>query len=258
MNLLLVTEDEVDDQERVRLEGRRARHLRKVLRVTPGRQLRAGVVRGPRATAEVEQVSVETVIVRLTRHETPPPPPPGRHLVVALPRPQVLHRVLQFAAAMDIARIDLIATGRVEKSFFQSPSITPQRIARELRLGAEQGATTWVPEVAVHPRFSSFLTTLQTRALPPLLLLAHPDGGVPLERACTAAPGLGDWVVAIGPEGGWLPTEVASWQSAGFAPVDLGPWILRVEAAVVSIISQLALLARLRETEPSTTHHAGW
>jgi len=39
-------------------------------------------------------------------------------------------------------------------------------------------------------------------------------------------------VIAIGPEGGWVPFEIDLLQAHGFTPFTLGPRTLRVEVAV--------------------------
>ncbi len=247
MNLLLLDADELDDRGRVRLSDRRAEHLRRVLKVTPGQRLRGGLVRGARASVEVCDIHADgSVDLCVEPDPTTPPAPPDLDLVVALPRPQVLHRVLQFAAAMGIRRLDLIAAWRVEKSYFGSPSVTPPSLERHLRLGAEQGATTWVPEVAVHHRFRAFLETLG--ASKSLRLVTHP--GEPLLEAVVPRTLAADgrMQIAIGPEGGWIDREVASFAENGFRPAALGPWILRVEAALIAVLAQIDLLRRTRPT----------
>ena len=247
MNLLLLDPEEISDSGEVVLTDRRAKHLRNIVRVTPGRPLRAGIVRGPRLDATVTAVDRQSVTVAVvpTPGEPLEPDGPAVSLVIALPRPQVLHRVLQFAAAMNIKSLDLIAAWRVEKSFFGSPSLRPENLERQLRLGAEQGATTWIPDVAIHPRFAPFLETW-TAETDAVQLIAHPgEGAHPLEQVWQPAWRTRPCVLAVGPEGGWIPREVQAWNQVGFQPVHLGPWVLRVEAAVVSLLSQLDLLRRL-------------
>ncbi len=54
-------------------------------------------------------------------------------------------------------------------------------------------------------------------------------------------------VVAIGPEGGWTPTELEAACAAGWHPIGLGPMILRVETAALAATSRL-----LAATEPNS------
>ena len=88
-----------------------------------------------------------------------------------------------------------------------------------------------------------FLDGLPAPATDERRLVAHPRDAVPLEDG--AADGRARTVVAIGPEGGWIDRELASLEGLGFQRVQLGEAVLRVETAVTSILSQLALLRRL-------------
>lgn len=242
MNLLLLEPGEIAAGGRVRLGGRRAEHLTRVLRVEPGRELRLGVLGGGQGTGRVLAVDGGEVELAV-EVGAEPPPRPWIDLIVALPRPAVLHRVLQTAAATAVGRLDLTAAWRVEKSFFSSPALGEEAIHRHLLLGAEQGMVTRLPEVRLHRLLVPFVRELEARPDPPRRLLAHPGAAEPLEKVF----GDGDRVeIAIGPEGGWIDREVETFKGAGFAPFSLGPWILRSEAAVTSALAQAELLRRLR------------
>lgn len=283
MNLLLLDPGEVDDEGRVRLEERRAQHLLRVLGVEPGQRVRAGLVDGPVGSAEVLETTKRTVVLRFessadeasadeaSADETVAarPAPEGEvDLVVGLPRPQVLHRVLQTAASMEVRRLDLVNAWRVEKSFFQSPSLSDEKIRYQLLLGAEQGMSTRLPTVQRHKLLVPFLESLSASApdaseaassspapSAPLRLIAHPDADATLEAVVWEAEAV--WEVgergsgparsvqlAIGPEGGWIDREVESFGAAGFRPVRLGRWILRVEVALAVALGQLAAARR--------------
>ena len=49
-------------------------------------------------------------------------------------------------------------------------------------------------------------------------------------------------IIAIGPEGGWIPFELDLMKDVGFKGLTLGRWILRVETAVAGILNQIELL----------------
>ncbi len=247
MNLLLLERGEVDPRGRVRVRDRRAEHLRRVLRVSVGDELRVGVIGGPTGTATVAQVAANGVDleVRLCGSS---PPPPDVELILAVPRPKVVSRMVQHAAALGVRRIDLVNAWRVEKSYFDSPRLDPGALRQQALLGCEQGATTWVPEIDVHRLLLPFVT----KVLEPRLatapstrrLLAHPEATQYVEEA---ASGHSErvTVVAIGPEGGWIAPELASFTALGFVPVKLGRGVLRVEAAVTATLAQLELWRRV-------------
>lgn len=256
MNLLLLERHEIGDDGIAVLGDRRAEHLRKVLKVEAGQELRAGVVgerdRGPLGSAEVVEVGNARVTVRFeaesgteseSESETPVRTDPEVDVVVGMPRPQVLHRVLQTVASMSVRRLDLVAAWRVEKSYFHTPSLHADKIRRQLLLGAEQGMTTRLPDVRQQRLLVPFLRSLGDGGDGPLRLIAHPDGEVDLEQAIHDPER--PVQLAIGPEGGWVDREVETFRESGFRPVRLGPWVLRVEVALAVALGQLAAARRV-------------
>ncbi|MEM8934136.1 MAG: RsmE family RNA methyltransferase [Acidobacteriota bacterium] len=246
MNLMLVERHEIDGSPRggrIRLTDRRADHVRRVLRSSVGDRLRVGLIGGTRGQAHVAAIDDDSVELVLDLDDAPAPIP-SIDLIVGLPRPQALHRVLQFATAFGIRRLHLTNAWRVEKSFFQSPSVTDEAIRRQLWLGAEQGATTHLPEVTKEPLLVPFLRHLDD-AVPTTRLIAHPTADRTIEEVVPATiPTAERFLVAIGPEGGWIDRELTTFGEEGFVPVRLGPWILKVEAAVTATLAQLELLRR--------------
>jgi 16S rRNA (uracil1498-N3)-methyltransferase len=71
-------------------------------------------------------------------------------------------------------------------------------------------------------------------ALPAVRLVLHTDGGVPFPGAAGAGV-----AVAVGPEGGWTPEEVAEATAAGWTAATLGPRVLRVETAALATVAIL-------------------
>lgn len=244
MNLLLIEPDELTPEGRAWLSGRRARHLRDVLGAEPGRGVRAGVVGGAVGRAEVLSVTEAAVEISFEPSAEPAQPLPRVDLVLALPRPKALRRILRLAATMGVGRLDLVNAWRVEKSFFDSPVLAPDAIRRELLLGAEQGGTPRLPEVAVHRLLMPFLETLDPGGDRDdrHRLLAHPIAEAPIEEA--AGQEASETLLAIGPEGGWIEKELGSFRNLGFRAVTLGPWTLTTESAVAVALGQLALVVR--------------
>jgi 16S rRNA (uracil1498-N3)-methyltransferase len=242
LNLILI--DEMPAGGRAVLRDARARHAREVLGVAVGDELRVGVVRGPRGSARVEAVGDEVVLACTL--EDGVAAAPAVDVILAVPRPKVLSRTLEALASFGVRRVDLVNAWRVDKSYFGSPRLIGAEIDAALRLGCEQGSTTWLPEAAVHPLLVPFLDEV----LAPRLaaeprrrrLLAHPEAPG-LEQALPA--GAEEVVVAIGPEGGWIASELASFAALGFHMVAIAPAVLRTETAAAALLGQLALWRRL-------------
>ncbi|HEY3804998.1 MAG TPA: RsmE family RNA methyltransferase [Kofleriaceae bacterium] len=246
MNLLLLEVGELADDGTCVLRDRRAQHLKAVLGVAPGSIVRAGVLGGAIGTAEVLADDGDALTLRVTATERAREPL-AVDLILAVPRPKVLARVIETCAAFGVRRIELTNAWRVDKSYLRSPKLLPDALAHAARLGAEQGATTHVPEIRVHERF---MTMLDDPFEPALKLVAHP-GSAPIERAIVGPPL--PCVLAIGPEGGWIERELATLVDRGFVACAIGAPILRVEAAVSAALGQLLLLSRSHDFAKSSS-----
>jgi RsmE family RNA methyltransferase len=244
VNLLLVDPAELADDATCTVRDRRAQHLRTVLGAAAGTRVRAGVVGGATGSAELIADDGDAITLRLTLTDPASTALPVE-LVLAIPRPKVLTRVIEAAAAFGVARIDLTNAWRVDKSYLRSPRLAADALALAARLGAEQGATTHLPEIAVHPRLMALLDA-RWPGPPELKLVAHP-GAPPIEAAL---PDAGPVVLAIGPEGGWIEREVETFVARGFTAVSLGAPVLRVETAVAAALGQLLVLRRLAGPPP--------
>jgi 16S rRNA (uracil1498-N3)-methyltransferase len=241
MSLLLLDPGELRDAGTARLTGRRADHVREVLRAAPGERVRVGCIDGKMGAAEVLSTDEAGVVLRATLDADPPPPSPVA-LLLALPRPKILRRVLQGAAAMGVKQLVLLGSYRVEKSYFGSPLLAADALRAELLLGLEQGRDTRVPVVAVRRFFKPFVEDELDLAFGDAArLLAHPAAAAPLEAAPPAAARA---VIAIGPEGGWTAYEASALEARGFRPYALGPRPLRVDQAVPYIVGQAELWLR--------------
>ncbi len=241
MNLILLDPAELGPGGEVRLEARRAAHVLEVLRPAPGDLLQVGAVGGSLGTGEVIALAPGAVTLRV-RLDRPPPPRAPVDLLLALPRPKILRKVLHATAAMGVGKLVLLGSYRVEKSYFGSPLLAPEALARELRLGLEQGRDTLAPEVLVRRFFKPFVEDeLDAAFAGAQRLLAHPTAREPLEALAPRAPRA---VVAVGPEGGWTPYEAEALAGRGFAGFSLGPRVLRVDSAVPYVTGQVELWLR--------------
>jgi 16S rRNA (uracil1498-N3)-methyltransferase len=234
VNLLLIEEGETIGEGLARVEGRKARHLREVLGKGEGQTVRVGELGGRLGDGVVERVDDDAAIVRYAVSEAPPQPL-GVRLVLALPRPPMLRRILLHATTMGVKDIVLLHTARVEKSFWGSHALQPAALGEALRLGLEQARDTVLPRVELRPRFRPFVED-ELAAGSERKLVAHLDPG-----ARPPVPAAAPTTVVVGPEGGLVPFEVELLRAAGCVAVSLGPRPLRVETAVVAL---LALLAR--------------
>jgi len=168
--------------------------------------------------------------------DTPPPAALPHKLILALPRPKMMRRILQTVSSLGIKELHLINSYKVDKSYWGTPWLKPEAIREQLILGLEQSADTVLPEVFLHKRFKPCVEDeLPTVIAGTQALVAHPYTSEPCPSSATAPVTL-----AVGPEGGFIPYEVDKLEEIGFRPVTLGPRILRVETAIPVLISRLS------------------
>ena len=239
MNLLLLHESDRLDKTRFLVSGRRAEHIRKVLRSVPGDVLRAGFYGGKLGFATVVKIGQDKAVELDCPVFEKDPPAKNRIVpIISLPRPQSFKKTLHFIASSGIGKVFFVGSARVEKSYWKSSAMEPEAIREELILGLEQGMDTVMPELKFYPSLRVFFQQeADFLESCPMRLLAHPEPGAP---GCPhAVETSGSLALAIGPEGGYTSEETAAFRSRGFECVTLGPFILRVEFALSVLCGKL-------------------
>jgi RsmE family RNA methyltransferase len=235
VNLLLLEDGDFVAEDRALLRGRRLKHLHEVHRAAAGDSLRVGRLGGAMGEGRLLRLEAAEAEIEVPPLELAPPAKLPLTLLLALPRPKMLKRVLQTVASMGVPRLVLLNSYRVEKSFWQTPFLEPAAIREQLILGLEQARDTVLPDVVIEKRFKPFVEDrLPQLAAGTQGLVGHPGDYPACPRAVAGAVTL-----AIGPEGGWIPYEVEKLQEAGLQAVQLGERILRVETAVTALLARL-------------------
>lgn len=236
MNLLLLEDEDFIDDDRVRLSGRRFDHMINWLGKGSGDSLRVGRINGRLGQGVISIVTAESLTVQVSLDEEPPLPLPVT-LLLALPRPKMLRRLLRAISSMGVKSLYLINSYRVDKSYWSSPLLHPDKVREQLCLGLEQGRDTVLAQVVLCPRFRPFVED----DLPGISaitnnLVAHPGAGSAFPRQ----PQLPACLV-VGPEGGFIPYEIDKFREANFNAAHLGERILSVETAVPALLSRFIL-----------------
>ena len=246
MNLLLLTEgDRGDGKDRFVVRDRRHLHLRSVLKVEIGRSLRVGAWDGPLGFGRVTRAETDYTAIEV-EWLSPVPERPKTHLILAIPRPKSLKKLLPEIVALGVGQLTLLRSWRVAQPYLSSPMLQPDVMRPLIMDGLMQAGCTRPPTVQLAPRFQPFIEDIAT-GLPAPKLVCHPRAS---EELATVRPGETPVVVAVGPEGGWIDYELDAFQQAGFQSVRLGPRVLRVETACVALMANLALLRTLAKYPP--------
>jgi RsmE family RNA methyltransferase len=234
LNLILFTDGDRVEPNTIALRGRRLQHLRQIHRANSGDILRVGEIGGLMGKGEILEINDAFATLSISLDQSPPKKLPLK-LVLALPRPKMLRRILRTIAELGVPELHLINSYRVEKSYWQSPALEQDTVRDYLLQGLEQSRDTQVPLVHQHRAFRPFVEDhLPTMIRGRHALLAHPGGQSLCPRNID-----GNTLLVIGPEGGLIPYELEKIESAGCEIVSLGPRVLRVETAVTSLIGRL-------------------
>lgn len=234
MNLILLFESDFIAPGLAELRGRRLEYVSMVHRAKPGDELVAGVVNGRIGRAVVKEIAHDRVLLEVVLERDPPSPLP-LNLVLALPRPKVLNRVIAAASSMGVKSIHLVNAWRVEKSYWGTPRLSQANLEAQAVLGLEQAKDTMMPAVATHRLFRQFVESeLPSIAKGTLLLVAHPGSAAECPRDVGRPATL-----VVGPEGGFIEAELKSLAGVGAEFGNLGARILRVETAVAALVARL-------------------
>jgi 16S rRNA (uracil1498-N3)-methyltransferase len=236
------------------LTGEQAAHLARVLRAQPG-QVFDVVANGFLHRAKTTFVS-DTEVKFILHEELEADAALPIHLLLAIFKFDHFEWAIEKATELGVARITPILARRTEKHLALA---APKRTERWRRIALEsskQSRRTDIPEIADPTPLPA---ALANETAPQRILLSETEQVLTLTTAL-GAPGLDSqtWessaidvvvsnqqpatsnqqlALAIGPEGGWTPEEMALFTTRSWTPVTLGPRILRAETAAIAAIA---------------------
>lgn len=235
MNLILLEAAEVQPDGSAVLAGKRARHVREVLKTAEGEQIRIGVVDGPVGTATVAEDGDRLRLDCALTGQVPPVP--RVDLLLAMPRPKVMNRLWPVLASLGVGRILVSNAWKTERSYFDTHVLEAEHIREGLIEGLQQARDTRLPRVGVHKQFKKLVEDgLEGVGPYAARLVAHPGAGAFSWEKLAALPAGGRVLLAVGPEGGWTPFELELLGAHGFEAVSWGARALRTDTACVVLL----------------------
>lgn len=219
-------------------------HIKQVLSLQVGDRLKIGQLGGKLGSAIIDKISPESIDLREVQLDIEPPAKLKLTVILALPRPKVLRRLIMDMTALGVKDIVLINSYRTQKSYWQSPMLA--RLDEFVLEGLQQALDTVAPTITLEQRFKPFVEDKLSTLLDDTakqVIVAHPYSELSLSTylqqsvANDALP----QVVFIGAEGGWIDYEIELLAQQGCQAVTIGARILRTEAAVNVIIGQWLL-----------------
>ena len=233
MNIVLLDPRQTETELWSITSTRQLEHLQQHVQIQVGDTLKVGIRESQRYLTEIIEISEKAVWLKPLQEEAVPEKLPVT-LIVALPRPKVLRRLIMDSVTLGVEKIILLHSYRVDKSYWQTPFL--QQLNHYIELGLEQAGDTVAPKIELYKRFKPFVEDI----LPGLIstdcpaYVAHPyaDSKMPfaIEHPCT---------VVIGPEGGFIPYEIDLLIKNGCQAVSLGNRIIRTETVIPYVLGRL-------------------
>ena len=212
------------------LTGDQALHLAKVLRAEPG-QVFDVVAAGFLHRAEVTAVAPDRVDFVLHEElESDYALPLDFYLAVF--KFDHFEWAVEKATELGARSITPILARRTEKHLAQAALKRVERWRRIAHEASQQSRRTSVPQVADPATLKLALGRVKAETR---ILLSETEQSFTLSQAFQNHAA--DCALAIGPEGGWAPDEMALFAEHHWTPVTLGPRILRAETAAIAAIA---------------------
>jgi 16S rRNA (uracil1498-N3)-methyltransferase len=228
------------DEATATIDGAQAEHMARVLRAQPG--MEADVVAGGHVFhAEVAAVSPHEIRFNLIAELEADPALPVT-LVMAVYKFDHLEWAIEKATELGVAAVAPVIARRTEKHLALAAEKRAERWRRIVHESAQQSRRCDVPLIHAPAPLSE---RVRAASAATRIVLAEQERSTTLrnliEEAVKAAkeemPAL---EIAIGPEGGWAPSEEALFDANGWRAASLGPRILRAETAAIAALAVVA------------------
>lgn len=220
----------------IQLDEAAARYISRVLRMEPGRPLILFNGEGGEYDAVLESVGKKQVSVSITEHRALDRQSPLKiHLGIGLSKGDRFEWVLQKATELGVHSITPLFTERSEVKLSGDRLQKKLDHWRQITLSScEQCQLNRPPQLHTVSKYEQWLLAADQQHK---FVLHHRS-----EQTLEATLRPESVALVIGPEGGLSENEIEQAMNQGFAPLTLGPRVLRTETAPLAAISVMQYL----------------
>jgi len=225
-------------------DAQQVTHIKEVLKAKVGDGLTIGEIGGCIGRATIAQINTHEIMLEDIVLDQKPPAKLDLTVVLALPRPKVLRRLIMDMTSLGVNRLIIVNSYRTQKSYWQSPLL--ERIDEFIFEGLQQAIDTVPLEVAFQKRFKPFVEDEFQALLEGYeeahAVIAHPYASQSWRAYLEGLKSKNSHenshknsmpkILCIGAEGGWIDYEVDLLCKHGCTSVSLGERILRTETVV--------------------------
>ena len=226
--------------ESLSLTEEEAHHCLDVMRCREGDRIVAFNGVGTEAEAEIVGSAKGSVILKAKLVSETPRPPAIITLGQAVPKGKNMDLIIQKATELGVSCIvPLLSERTIVQLDGEDLGKKQQKWQRVAIEACKQCGQNWVPDVQAPMKIETFAK----QSKDPLKLIAAISNEARSLKSILAAreqensPRPASASLMIGPEGDFTPAEVSQALSFGFAPLSLGPIILRSETAAIYALS---------------------
>jgi len=216
-----------------------AKHCSQVMRHRVGDWIRVFDGKGTEAKAEIASMSAKRVELRVLEKQSTPPPSVSISLIQAIPKGANMELIIEKTVELGVNAIRPVLTERTVVKLDAKEAQKKQEKWRRVALEAcKQCGQNWLPEVHLPEAFGQVLQHLPPQDVKIIAAIQPDSRSVKAILAGTSS--VKSAALGIGPEGDFTPAEYALAREKGFAPMTLGPLVLRVETAALYAVSVLS------------------
>lgn len=230
--------------DRIMLNGQDAHHINRVMRMKPGDEIICVDPKGRAAICKIAELSSEHVTVCVSENvDNDTEMPVTVTIAQGLPKGDKLEWIVQKGTELGAAGFIPFQAARSVVKWDEKKKdkkrIRLEKIAKE---AAEQSSRLSIPAVEDVQSFQELLDSSDTYKHK---LFAYEEAAKglkaePLRSVFERISPSDNVLVVIGPEGGFSDSEADALRNAGFAPIRLGPRILRTETAPLYMLASLS------------------
>jgi len=220
--------------DRAVIEGDAAHHLGRVLRAEPGQLYELSD--GTRVyLGKIEKVTRDCVDFALVEELLAHPPSLETVLLLSVVKFEAFEWALEKATELGVSTIVPLAASRSEKALLAASPKRAVRWKKILLEASQQSRRLCVPALTTLAKAQAAFSEYSDG----LRILLSERSEAPSLRSLLSGQTGSKATLAIGPEGGWTDSELASARAAQFREASLGRLILRTETAVIAALASI-------------------
>jgi 16S rRNA (uracil1498-N3)-methyltransferase len=218
--------------------GSEAKHITKVLRMTPGDRFILMDSKGSRFEAQIQSTSSRQVSVVLENPLPKQPPSPVKiTLCQALPKSRAMDYLIQKTSELGVDRIIPFFSERTVPRFDKEKAANRLRHWHKIAVNAAKQCGRSIPAAIESPISFIELISQWKDSDGQKVIFWKAEGSSDLKSLLKSSLSAKHFVGIVGPEGGFSKPEVQMAVEEGFVAVSLGDRILRAETAAMTMVA---------------------